>query len=313
MAKEKKGEGPMDKDTKEILEEMEAEGIDTASLTGGETVVERHEETEPEEEETPASEDEGEKSETEDPDLEESAEETEEEESDGEANDSEDDEEGDEDGGKSKRVPLVQKYRNLKKTYKETLKTLESLQNAKSEEAFDKELSDFAKEAGMNLDVAKKFVEIAAKKAQLSPDLIADLKKSQIERRDKEYWNKQHKMFDQDFKSNVQPVLENLGLDEARIHEIYTTLNDKTDLSESSAWHPKNKSTSLVKLALSLQRTSGNRTSSEGGHSKSLNRGKAGKALEDLTAEDWENMPDEEFDKASDALGKSSKSSFHRS
>lgn len=312
MAKEKKlGEGPMDEDTKEILEEMEAEGIDTSTITGGKKVVQANSHKDDEAEEEPDLDDEEDDTEDESESEDEESEEDEEDEP-----DVDEEEESDEDSDEDKEKPegkltLVQKYRKVKKHAKELETTLATLQTANSEEAFDKELKVFAEKSGMNIEVAKGFLELAAKKAGLPKDLMDDIQKSRQERRNNDYWSSQHKAFDKDFKSNVKPVLENLGLDEDQIAEVRETLNGD-DKSAFWAWDKKNKSTSLVKLALQLQRKGNSRTSSEGRLNKSLNRGKSAKQIDEMTAEDIDDMSDEDFDKWSDGLGKNQKSVVHR-
>lgn len=324
MAKDSKlkgQEGPMDEDTKEILAEMEAEGIDTSTII-------------PEGESKPApkaKDDDTDDEHDSDPELDESEEETEEEEddeseseddeesdedtddTDGDDDDEESDEDDDENKEKSKgKLTLVQKYRKEKSKRKELETTLATLQQTKSDEAFDAEVVEFAKKSGMNLDVAKGFLELAAKKAGLPKDLMEDIQRSRKERRESDYWSSQHKQFDKDFRDNVQPVLQSLGKSKEEIKTLYDQLNTD-DKSPLWAWSPKNKSTSLVKLALSLTRDKTTRHSSEGNAGKSFNRGKSSKSPEEMTGEDINEMSDEDFDTYSDSLGKSSKTSIHRS
>ncbi len=290
----------MDEDTKEIIAEMQAEGIETESITGGEVIPPKEDD-----DETVITDDsEEEEEETEDEESEE--------ESEDEDDDSEEEEEEDaEEDGKPKKLTIVQKYRKERKLRKELETTLQTLQNANSEETFDKELKAFAEKAGMNLEVAKGFLELAAKRAGLPKDLMEDLQKSRSERRDRDYWSGQHKQFDKDFNANVKPTLESLGKTAEEIKVVYETLNGD-DKSPFWAWDKKNKSTSLVKLALStLRKGPSSRTSSEGGN-KNLNRGKSAKAVEDMTGEDIDDMSDEDFDTFSDSLGKQSKSVVSR-
>ncbi len=321
--KEREGSGSsddsaMDEETKEILEEMEAEGIDTSTLTGGKKVVEANDhkdkDTEDGESESDEDEDESEdESESEEEGDDKSKDETEETDED-EEDESEEEEEDDEDeGNKSKgKLSIVQKYRREQKLRKAAESTLAELQSKNTDEAFDKELESFAKDSHMNIDVAKKFLELAAKKAGLPKDLMDDLQKSRKEHRNTEYWDTQRKAFDKDFKSNVRPVLESLKKSEEEIEEILETLNGD-DKSPYWAWNEKNKSTSLVKLALDLTRKgTSSRTSSEGTGSKHLNRGKSNKEIDDMTPEDINSMSDKEFAEWSDKLGKNSKSVVSR-
>lgn len=299
-------EADMDSDTKEILEEMAAEGLEVDSLNGGKPVdglekkpdIESDEEGEADEE--PEKEPRGETPETD-----------EDEEGDEADDDDEAEEESEEEDGKPKKLSLVQKYRREKKLRKDAQSALETLQAAKSDEAFDQELAAFAEKSGMDLEVAKGFLDIVAKKAGLPKDLMDDLQQSQKERRNQEYWAKQRQAFDKDFNDNVVPALENLGKTADEIAEIQKKLNTDSK-SPFWAWDKKNKQSSLVRLALGLAKTTSNRTSSEGAGNK-LNRGKVGKSIAEMSAEEINDMSDEDFDKASDDLGKNSKSVVHRS
>lgn len=328
MAKDKEGE--MDEDTKEILAEMEADGIDTSSLNGGKRVDPKAKEEDEEGDNDSSQEDEEDEAEAGSKEGQETEEETEEEEEadeDSADDDSEDDDdaEGEEDEdtdeeeepegkGKKGKLTLVQKYRREKKLRIGAQAALETLKNAKSDEAFDAELKTFAEKNNLSLDVAKGLVDFAARKAGLPKDVLADIQRSRTEQRDKDYWNDQHKGFNTDFTSNVIPALQSLGLDKSKIESIYKTLNED-EASPFWAWNKKNKSQSLVKLALSIQREGGkkgNRTSSESTRG-GLNRGKSQKENSDLTPDDINDMSDAEFDKFSDDLGKNSKSVVHRS
>lgn len=326
-----------DDDGQDILAEMEAEGIDTSSINGGKRVAPAEKKPNSKEEETgdddSSQEDEEDEAEEGSKELEETSEETTEEEKEDESeeqstDDSDEDEEDTEDeeseededeaeAPKKGKLTLVQKYRKEKKLRQETQAALEALKTSKSTESFDAELAAFAEKSNLSLDVAKGLIDFAARKAGLPADVLKDIQQSRQERRDTEYWNEQHKNFNNDFQNNVIPVLQQMGLTNDQIAETYETLNSD-EKSPFWAWDKKNKPTSLVKLALSLQRggskggSKGNRTSSEGNRSGALNRGKSGKEISDMTAEDIEEMSDAEFDKFSDKLGKDSKSVVSR-
>lgn len=309
----------MDQDSKEILAEMEAEGIDTSELTQGQRVApaekkEEEEETDDSSKEEEEEEESGSKEDQES--AEETAEEEEEDESSDDSEEEEDDdaEEEDESESKGKRLTLVQKYRKEKKARQALEHTIEVLKAAKNDESFDTELKTFAEKNNLSLDVARGLVDFAARKAGLPKDLLEDIQRSRQERRDTQYWQQQHKDFNKDFQSNVLPVLEQMGLDEEAIKATYETLN-ADEKSPFWAWEKKNKSQSLVKLALSINRTGGkkgNRVSSESSRA-SLNRGKSQKEASDMTPEDINEMSDAEFDAFSDKLAKGSKSVVHRS
>lgn len=297
----------MDKETKEILEEMEADGIDTSTIRNGEKIDKALDE--PAEEAEQSDEPEEEEADEED-------EETEEEESDDETedDDSEDseEEEGDEDEDKSKKLSIVQKYRRERKLRKEAENALGELQKAKGDEDFDQQLKAFVAKSGMNEDVARQFLDLAAKRAGLPKEFLEEMKRSQRERRNTDHWSDQHKQFDADFKNNVTPVLESLGKSKDDIKAIYQTLNEDKK-SPAWAWNPTNKKTSLVKLALGLARGKTDRTSSEGNAGRAMNRGKTSKSVDEMDGEDIENMSDDEFDTFSDKLAKDNKSTLHRS
>lgn len=294
----------LDQETKEILEEMEADGYDTSDISGDTDVdkaLEDPEEKESESEEEEESEQSEEDEESEDDDASD----------DEESEDEESDDEPEEDESKDKKIGIVSKYRRERKLRKAAEATIVELQKTKSDESFDKELESFATESHMPLDVAKKFIELAAKRSGLSPDLMASLQQSQKDKRNSDYWANQRKQFGKDFKDNVIPVLESLGKSKDDIDAIYKTINEDKK-SPLYAWSPKNKSVSLVKLALTIARNKNSRTSSEGNAGKSMNRGKSGKAPEEMSGEDIDNMSDEEFDTMSDNLAKNTKSTIHR-
>lgn len=319
--------GEMDQDTKEILADMEAEGIDTSTLTGGEAQPgskelqesETETEEESEEEAEESDDDESEDEEEDDEEESESESETEGDDADEGEEESEDDEDEEEEGeqskdGKKGKLSLIQKYRKTKKLLRDTQTALTNLQQAKSDEAFDAELKTFAEKSNLNIEVARGLIDFAARKAQLPKSVLEDIQRSRAERRNTEYWQSQHTSFDKDFNSNVSPVLQQLGKTAEEIAEVYQTLN-ADEKSPLWAWDKRNKNTSLVKLALTAIRgdKKPNRTSSEGGTGSRAPRGKGGKEVSDMTGEDINDMSDDEFDKFSDGLAKNSKSVVHRS
>ena len=296
-------DGAMDDDTREILEEMEAEGIDTSSLTGGEKIISNGGTDAPDEDDDAPDEDDDAPDEDDDaPD---------------EDDDNDEDDEPIEAMHPTQKLTLVDKYRHEKKLRKEAQDALSKLQASKSEETFDLELENFAKKAGMDLDIAKQLINFAARakgrEDGLSAEEIQDLRAIRKEKQKSEIWSAQHKQFDQDFENNVRPVLLSMGKDEEEIKDVYDTLNTNPK-SGVWAWDPKNAKVSLVKLALQATKGSKTRISSESSDARSFNRGKTNKSYtEDATAEEIENMSDEEFDKYSDAKGKQSKGAIHRS
>lgn len=325
-----------DAETDEILDEMESEGIEIPSFEGagaaakeedGKTtdpeLEESEEETEEESEDSDEDEDEEDSedddSSEEDEDAEEDADESD------EAGDADEDEEGDDEddaaasGKTGKRLTLVQKYRKAKKDLREVRTTLETIQNAKSQEQLDAEIKAYAEKTGMKFEVAKGLIELAAKKAGLPQDVLDDLKASREERRDRDYWKEQRSKFRKDFEGNVLPVLENMGLTKDQIQETYDKL-DGDQTSEFWAWDKKNKEKSLVALALGMYRdreggkgkSGKNRISSDSGGSRRTSADTA-KDPSEMTGEDIDSMSDEEFDKFSDGLGKGQKSNIHRS
>lgn len=325
MAKSNQTTG--DKETDEILAEMEADGIEVPDLTGGAAETEDNSDqttTDPALEE---SEDETEEEEagdtTEEDDSEAQSSDEDDDEDDSEEDDESEGEEGEDDDeatttetGKGKRLTLVQKYRKERNLRKGLEATVAKLQNAKSDEAFDAEIQDFATKNKMNVEVAKGLIELVAKRAGLPEDVMADIQASRKDRRNREYWDDQHVKFDKDFKSNVVPALKAQGMKDDEIAQVRATLDAPagTDAAKSPqwAWDKENKSKSLVQLALEIRGTTskGSRTSSEGGSRRTRTTGE--KDPETMSAEDWASMPDEEFDKMSDSLGKSSKSVVHR-
>lgn len=328
MATEKnKGDGSIDAESKEILDEMEAEGIDTSSLTGKEA-GEGSKELQETDDETSEEEDSEEESDTDADDKSEDEEEEEgdkssdtdsEGEDDDEDEDEEDSEEGDEEDQKPKgKKTLVQKYRSTRKLLKETQETLAALQSSKSDEAFDAELKAFAEKNNMNIEVARGLIDFAARRSKLPKAVLDDIQRSRAERRNTDYWADQHKKFETDFKSNVLPVLQQFEMSEEEIQGIQEQLNNDP-ASPFYAWDKKNKTKSLVALALGIRRAASsggktqNRVTSEGGRANNLNRGKSAKNEDEVTSEDIDNMSDEEFDSYSDKLGKKSKSVVHRS
>lgn len=307
-----------DKETDDILDEMEEDGLAVPAF--GDNKDDKTAEEESTESTVTA------------PELEESADETaeeDEEESEDDSSDEDEDEEDDDesdedesgetdegedgDGAKDKKgdkLTLVQKYRKNKKLLRATQAALEKATKATSEEQFDAELKTFAETHGMKIDAAKGLIELAAKRAGLPQEVMEEFKRSRKERADSDYWDQQRKQFDKDFKQNVTPVLESLGLKEADIAATYKTLNEDTK-SPSWAWAKGNKPKSLVQLALDLRKgKSANRTSSEGGGRRT--RAATSKDVSEMSAEDINALSDKEFDEMSDTLGKNSKSVVHR-
>lgn len=302
----------MDQDTKDILAEMEAEGIDTSSLTDGERVapatrsevITPDDEDEADDDESDA---EDEEEDVVDPALDESEEESEDDES----------EEEDEEPvtPKKGKKSVLDKYRDSRKKIRELNDTIAALQNAKSDELFDAEIKAFAEKNSMDVEVAKGLIDFAARKAQLPKAILEDIKRSREERQQAEYWTSQHKGFEREFRGSVVPVLESQGLSKAAIQEVYETLNGD-EQSPFWAWDKKNQGKSLVKLALDMQdgkASKGNRVSSE---SSKPNRRRSNNSAEkdpaEMTPEDIDDMSDEDFDNFSDKLGKGQKSVITR-
>lgn len=295
-----------DQETDEILAEMEADGIEVPKLDKNLQEEEPNDDqtvTDPEEEE----------SEEESEEEEEASDDDSEEEDDDDEDSDDDEEESEEDSastGQGKRLTLVEKYRKEKKLRREAEDALKKATEANTEEQFDAEIKAFADKNNMNLDVAKGIIELAAKRAGLPNDVLTDIQASRKERRDREYWDNQRVQFRKDFDSNVVPVLENLGLKTEEIQKTFDTLN-ADEKSPNWAWDKKNKSKSLVQLALNIKRAGANRTSSEGGTRKV--RTQSGKSIDEMSGQDIDDMSDEEFDTLSDTLGKQARSVVHSS
>lgn len=309
MADEAKPEARTgDRETDEILAEMEADGIELPAFKDGKT-VETTEETDPEE--------------NSDPDLEESAEETDEEEEEDEDESDDADEEDDspaeddepEARAKGKKT-IVKKYRELRKVNRELRQTIETMRSASSKEDAKTAFDEFVKEANMAPEVAEKLIAVIEKR--LFPKGVRDtIAAAQTEQADRALWSDQATKFDKDFNANVVPALEAQGLDQTKIREVYDALNDEN--SPSYAWSPANAKKSLVALSIGLvkpgAKTTATRRSSEGA-SPVRNRGSRSvteKDPSDLTGDDVNEMSDEEFDRFSDDLGKRAKSTIHRS
>jgi hypothetical protein len=310
-----------DEETDDILQEMADEGIELPAFAGDtaeveDTSKEKVDDQELDESAEETSEEEGEaedgekKSKTDD----------ESEEDDDEADDDQGEDDGDDEGEegeegdgkkKGKRLGLVQKYRNVKNQLREANAAIETLKAAKSQEEFDKELADFAKKMHWELEPAKQFMELVARRAGVPKEVMDEIQASRKERSDREYWGKQRKSFERDFSGNVAPVLENLGKSKAEIAAIRETLYSNED-SEFWAWDKKNKPKTLVQLALGAVRASGSRSSSERSGNR-VTRTPRGKDVSDMSAEDLNEMSDEEFDKWSDSLGQGQRSTIHRS
>lgn len=304
----KKDEKTGDQETDDILAEMEAEGLELPAFAGEKAAADSQEDAEVHSPELEESEEESkdDASRQSDDDSGEDDSDDEEEAGDGESAEGEEEES---EGDKHKPLSLKEKYRREKKLRKDAETALSKALAAKSDEQFDAEIKAFAEKAGMNLDIAKGFIELAAKRAGLPKDVMEDIQASQKERRDRTYWDDQRKGFEKDFSSNVIPVLQQFGLKEDAIKAIHETLN-ADESSPNWAWAKSNKQKSLVQLALT--RTSGNRTSSEASGNRRV-RTPSGKAPEEMTAEDMNAMSDEEFDSFSDKLGKQSRSVVHSS
>lgn len=321
MAKHNTG----DPETDEILDEMAAEGLELPVFAND------------------ADPDESGDGETHDPELEESADETEEE---GEEDDSTDDEEDEDDSSDEedeeeeddddedesdpktkKRLGLVDKYKLERKKSRqkdsriaELEGIVDGLKSGSTEAEFDKELTAFAEKNKMSVEVARGLIDLAAKRAGLPKDVMADLKAAREERERREYWGTQRKSFDKDFRGNVMPVLRSMGASRAEIARVYDTLNGDvsadgspraTGESKYWAWDKANKGKSLVSLALELRGATATRISSEGG-SRGRNRSTPTKDPGDLTPADINEMSDEEFDAYSDNLGKNQRITIHR-
>jgi hypothetical protein len=326
MSAQKVRERTGDDETDEILAEMEAEGLELPAFSGDGDDSGDESKTKDREDDDDAegdsnkdqkgdkdddqSGDEDDESKSEKDGDDEGDDHTDDDEGEGEGDD--DDESDDDENGKKKgKLSLVQKYRKTKKLLADARTTIDQLQNAKSEEQFEKELADFAKAQGWEIGPAKQFVELVAKKAGLPKDMMDDIQKSREERRTVEYWKTQRKQFDKDFAGNVTPILEDLGKSKAEITAIRETLMTD-ESSEFWAWDKKNKPKTLVQLALGVVRGSGTRTSSERSGNRTT-RTPRGKDVSDMTADDINEMSDEDFDKFSDNLGKTQKSQIHRS
>ena len=313
-----------DKDTDEILAELESEGYEipesvgdgssTEADEGEDSAEHKTEETTTSTETSEEEEEEDESNDTEASTDEDDEEEDDDEDSEEEESDDDDEPEGDDkkgaDGKKSK-IPLVKKYRANKKLLRKTQEALAIALASKSDEDFDKELQKFSEESGMPIETAKRFLELAAKRSGLPKETMDGIQASIKQAKDREYWDDQHKNLEKDFNSNVVPVLENMGLSKEEIQETLTTL-DSDATSPFWAWGKKNKDVSLVKLALQLKKgviKPINRQSSEGGSRRT--KAPSNKEPSEMTPDDVNSMSDEEFDEWSDKMGKGSRSVIH--
>ncbi len=313
MSKQKKPGKTGDPETDEVLAEMEEQ--DEALPSFGSDDEEEEEEETPDSE-TDEEEDEEEEEESEDDadDEEEDEEEDskaeleEEEEDDEEDSDEEDAEEGDdeeegEDDGKKK--PVWKRLKEEKTKRKAAENLLAELQGKQSQEQLDKKLTDFAAKHKMNIEVARSIVELAAEmaaqKVGIDPETKKQLQEVAKSGEKQKFWDRQDALFEQEFGNNVAPLAQRDG---QKLKKLRAQLH-------GLAFKPENAKKSLVQLYLEVTKGTtkpGKKITSESGRSTS--RRSVAADLNDLS--DINNLSDDAFDEASDALAKNSKSRIRR-
>lgn len=297
--KEKKITG--DEETDAILNEMEDEGEVLPSFNAEQDVAEEEEETEEEE----AEDEDEEESEDETP-AEADAEEEDEDEDDeekpkGETVEVDDDEEGDDDVDPKK--PVWKRYKETKKALKQAQELIDTLQGSKSQDDFDKKISEVASKYKMPAEATKAIVELAAEmagqKSSIDPKTRKLLEQSLKQSEHQAFWVEQDKAFEKDFTANVVPLLTRDGADLKAVRRIL----------KDSAFNKGNETKSLVELYIaSTTKRPGKKVTSEQGRSTS--RRTSSVDLDNL--EEINELDGDDFDRASEALANKGKSRIVR-
>lgn len=204
----------------------------------------------------------------------------------------------DEDDESEAHVPLWKRYKQSKKDLKDLRKVVDDLTKAKTDGDFQTKYADFAKKHKLNPDVAKGLVELTAElvaqKVGIDPETksqIAELTKRSGETK---FWDRQDRLYKDDFRKNVAPLA-------ARDKRNVTDLEKELHIL---AFKPENAKKSLVELYLKLPRK-GKKVTSESARAGARTMKAAD--LDDLG--EVNELPDSEFEKASDELARRSKSS----
>lgn len=312
MADKEKRTG--DDDTDSILEEMEEAGESLPEF--GKTKSEKAEETDADAEDSDSDEEEDDDAEADDDadeeaDTEKSEDATDEEESDDDAEDSDEEDAGegddkDEEQDSDAHLPVWKRYKNTKKALKEANDLIATLQTTKTSEDFSKKLADFAKAHKVNPEVAKGLVELAAElaagKVGIDPKTKERLNSVLKKEDQSKFWEGQDKQYSRDFDSNVAAIATRDGLDVNGIKDLKKKIH-------AIAFKPGNEKKSLVTLYLELSKKPVTKKTNEAGKPT----GRRMKAGDPEDMDDILEMSDEDFDKASDALGKNSKMRVSRS
>lgn len=319
----KKKESTGDEETDAILGEMEEEGEELPfgagkaeeeaeddeesaddepeEKSGKKGKVEKKEEEADDEEEDDESDDdaEDEEDEEEEADGEKAEDEEDEDESDDEADDDDEDEDEEADGEEGEKRTPVWKRLKIEKTKRKAAEALvEELQGSKSQEAAEKKIAEFAKTHKINPEVAKGIVtlaaELAAAQAGLDPATKKALDATLKQGKEAAFWDNQDKQFRADFNSNVAPLAKQDGIKIEELKALRKTIH-------KIAFKPGNEKKSLVQLYLEAQKAGkvSKKVTSETGRSA----GRHSKSVDLDNLDEINELDDEQFDKASEALG----------
>lgn len=245
------------------------------------------------------------KSKTKKDDEDESDEESEDEEDDESEGDDEEEEEEDDDDEQSAHKPAWMRLRDTKKKLRDAEKLIADLSKSKDDLDMEKRFAEYGSKHKLQPEAVKELAQLAAslsaKQVGLDDKTKKDIADVLKQSKESKYWEKQSKEYVKDFRSNVLPLAKRDGANVARVQKVLQSL----------AFAPENAKKSLVSIYLDKFGKNGSKKkiTSEGGRSF---RGTPGKELGEVSAEDLDNMTDEEFDKFSDSLAKDQKSKITR-
>lgn len=285
-----------DDDTDSILDEMEEEGEDLPQFAGGPDDSAADDADEEEEDE---GEDEDDSDEEEDEEVDDSAvDDTEEDEGEDEDDEFESEEEPEE---PKERTPAWKAYKETKKKLKAAEALIEQLKGSRSAEEVNNRIQSISAKHQIAPELAKDLLEaaadIAASKVGLDPQLKADMQRAARANRNQEMWNRQYRLFNQEFDTNVLPLIRQ-GNQRVNVEQVRSNIRSRF-FSESA----RDRGLSQVQIYLGLQNGSKKVTSESAG--------RQGRRYRSVDLDDMEtivNLPDEEFDRISDELGRRAKS-----